>query len=174
MRLRDRTVLDTGEVALDHDALVELALDGRPLGGLLAAADPRVDRYNRLSTGRIRTWTDDGRPVGPPPESYGWTTPEPWASADPADACIARLESLGLHTDAAYVGRLEREVIEMESRGMLPVLRHTMYLVDHWRKRGVAWGVGRGSSCASLVLYLLGLNLIDPIKHGIPMEEFLR
>jgi DNA polymerase III alpha subunit len=34
--------------------------------------------------------------------------------------------------------------------------------------------VGRGSSVASYVLFLIGVHKIDPIKYELPIEEFFK
>ena len=49
-----------------------------------------------------------------------------------------------------------------------------IYLVDYMRKNKIVWGVGRGSSVASYVLYLIGVNKIDSIKYKLECQEFLR
>jgi DNA polymerase III alpha subunit len=36
------------------------------------------------------------------------------------------------------------------------------------------WGVGRGSSVASYVLYLLGVHRIDSMFYDLDPSEFLR
>jgi DNA polymerase III alpha subunit len=38
----------------------------------------------------------------------------------------------------------------------------------------VIWGVGRGSSVASYVLYLLGVHRIDSMFYDLDVSEFLR
>ena len=42
------------------------------------------------------------------------------------------------------------------------------------RKNKIVWGVGRGSSVASYVLYLIGVHKIDSIKYKLEWQEFLR
>jgi len=49
-----------------------------------------------------------------------------------------------------------------------------IYLVDFMRENEIVWGVGRGSSVASYVLYLIGVHRIDSIKFGLDWREFLR
>lgn len=70
--------------------------------------------------------------------------------------------------------RLIEELAEFRSRNMLPLLRVLKYLVDTFRKNNVLWGVGRGSSVASYVLYLLEVHRIDSIKYNLDWHEFLR
>ena len=70
--------------------------------------------------------------------------------------------------------RLAEELEEFRSRDMIHLLRWLKYFVDTCEKQGVVWGVGRGSSVASYVLYLLGVHSIDPIKYNLDWREFLR
>jgi len=48
------------------------------------------------------------------------------------------------------------------------------YLVDFMRENKIVWGVGRGSSTASFVLYLIGIHKINPIQFQLDWREFLR
>jgi DNA polymerase III alpha subunit len=41
-------------------------------------------------------------------------------------------------------------------------------------QNNVVWGVGRGSSVASYVLYLLGVHKIDSLKYNLDIHEFLK
>ena len=47
-------------------------------------------------------------------------------------------------------------------------------MVDIMRKNNVVWGVGRGLSVASYVLYLIGVHKIDSLYYDLDIEEFLR
>jgi DNA polymerase III alpha subunit len=42
-----------------------------------------------------------------------------------------------------------------------------------WAKPRMVVGPARGSSCGSLVCYLLGITAIDPIPHGLIFERFI-
>lgn len=70
--------------------------------------------------------------------------------------------------------RLRDELFEFEVRGMMDLLRWMKYFVDTARANNIVWGVGRGSSVASYVLYLIGVHKIDPIKYDLDWWEFLR
>lgn len=70
--------------------------------------------------------------------------------------------------------RLIEELQEFRSRDMLNLLRWLKYFVDTSRANNITWGVGRGSSVASYVLYLIGVHKIDPIKYNLDWREFLR
>jgi DNA polymerase III alpha subunit len=70
--------------------------------------------------------------------------------------------------------RLDEELEAYKARNMLDLLRWLKYFVDTCSKEGIVWGVGRGSSVASYVLYLIGVHSIDPIKYNLDWREFLR
>ena len=70
--------------------------------------------------------------------------------------------------------RVTEELKEFEKRNMLDLLRYMIYLVDFMRENDIVWGVGRGSSVASYVLYLIGVHRIDSIQYDLDWREFLR
>ena len=57
---------------------------------------------------------------------------------------------------------------------MYPVLRFLVYFTDTLRDKNIVWGVGRGSSVASYVLYLIGVHRINSIRYNLDITEFLK
>ena len=72
------------------------------------------------------------------------------------------------------IKRVNEEFAEFEKRNLLDLLRYIKYLVDTMTKNNVVWGIGRGSSVASYVLYLIGIHSVDSIKHNLDFYEFMR
>jgi len=70
--------------------------------------------------------------------------------------------------------RLIEELQEFRARNMLDLLRWLKYFVDTCRANKIVWGVGRGSSVASYVLYLIGVHRIDSLKYNLDWRDFLR
>jgi DNA polymerase III alpha subunit len=70
--------------------------------------------------------------------------------------------------------RVQEELEAYNERGMYPLLQYMIYLVDFMRENNIVWGVGRGSSVASYVLYLIGVHRIDSIQFDLDWREFLR
>ena len=77
-------------------------------------------------------------------------------------------------TTSEEINRIEQELIEYQSRNMYDLLRYMIYLVDFMRANNIVWGVGRGSSVASYVLYLIGIHKVNSIQYGLDYREFLR
>ena len=70
--------------------------------------------------------------------------------------------------------RVCEELKEFEDRNMFDLLRYMVYLVDFMSENNIVWGVGRGSSVASYVLYLIGVHRINSIQYDLDWREFLR
>ena len=70
--------------------------------------------------------------------------------------------------------RVSEEYEQYRLRGMIDLLRYMVYLVDFMRENDIVWGVGRGSSVASYVLYLIGVHKINSIQFDLDWREFLR
>ena len=81
-----------------------------------------------------------------------------------------------LPTDATQeqLDRISNELELYKARNLYPVLRVLIYIIDTMRKHDIVWGVGRGSSVASYVLYLLGIHKVDSLKYNLDIKEFLK
>lgn len=74
----------------------------------------------------------------------------------------------------AEKNRVDEELLLFIQYGMFDLLFYLKYLVDTMRENNIVWGVGRGSSVASYVLYLIGIHKIDSIKYDLDVKEFLK
>jgi DNA polymerase III alpha subunit len=70
--------------------------------------------------------------------------------------------------------RVGQELLLYQERDLFNLLRYLKYFVDTMRANKVVWGLGRGSSTASYVLYLLGVHKINSLYYDLPIEEFLK
>ena len=70
--------------------------------------------------------------------------------------------------------RVGQELLLYQERDLFNLLRYLKYFVDTMRKNNVVWGLGRGSSVASYILYLLGVHKINSLYYDLPIEEFLK
>ena len=99
-----------------------------------------------------------------------WFMPDEYKVSNP----ILKHNLLELCNTPEEEERVLEEYDEFKQRGMLDLIKYMIYLVDFMRENGIVWGVGRGSSVASYVLYLIGVHRIDSIKYDLDWREFLR
>lgn len=97
-----------------------------------------------------------------------WFMPQEYYDMDIAAWILNQCKS-----DAA-LQRAGAELLEYQARDMFRMLQYLKYLVDTMRKHNVVWGVGRGSSVASYVLFLIGIHKIDSLYYDLPIDEFLK
>lgn len=97
-----------------------------------------------------------------------WFIPKEYLNMD-----IAK-HVLDLCTSDAELQRVGEELILYQERDLFPLLKYLKYLVDTMRQHRIVWGVGRGSSVASYVLYLLGVHKINSLFYDLPIDEFLK
>jgi hypothetical protein len=97
-----------------------------------------------------------------------WHMPAEYQHMDIAEYILSLCDS------DAKLQRCGQELLLFQERNLFDLLRYLKYLVDTLRANHMIWGVGRGSSVASYVLYLLGVHRIDSIFYDLDVQEFLR
>ena len=97
-----------------------------------------------------------------------WHMPEEYRHMDIAEYILSLCDS------DAKLQRCGEELLLFQERNLFDLLRYLKYLVDTLRANNMIWGVGRGSSVASYVLYLLGIHRIDSMFYDLDAREFLR
>lgn len=98
-----------------------------------------------------------------------WYMPDEYKNMDIAAWILAECKG-----DETELQRCGTELLEYAERGLLPLLAYIKYLVDTMRANNVVWGVGRGSSVASFVLYKIGIHKINSITYELDFKEFMR
>lgn len=86
--------------------------------------------------------------------------------------CLAGAQRLKLPMPKDYNQRLERELALITEKGFEDYFYLVADLVT-WARARMLVGPARGSSCGSLVCYLLGITTVDPIKHDLLFERFI-
>lgn len=167
-----------GELVLSESDLCDLVMQGRNVTDLVeAVVDPDLDLQKLMraleNPGQIMTWTfpensDIALPDYDAIRQRRWFMPQEYQDLDIAQ------HVLDLCSTQEQLQRAGEELLLYQERGLFDLLRYMKYLVDIMRTNRVIWGVGRGSSVSSYVLYLLGVHRVDSMLYDLDPQEFLR
>lgn len=72
-----------------------------------------------------------------------------------------------------YRKQMEYEKYIIESSNNVDYLLVQYDTINWCKKNGILTGCGRGSAAGSLLLYLLGITLVDPLRYHLIFERFL-
>ena len=97
-----------------------------------------------------------------------WRMPKEYKELDIAEYVLS------LCQQEHELQRVAQELLLYQERDLFDLLRYLKYLIDTLRKNNIVWGVGRGSSVASYVLFLIGVHKIDSVYYNLDIDEFLK
>jgi DNA polymerase III alpha subunit len=99
---------------------------------------------------------------------HHWFMPPQYYELDIAEWVLHQCEN------EEQLQRCGAELLRYAELDMLVLLQYLKYLVDTMRLNNIVWGVGRGSSVSSYVLYKIGVHKIDSLYYGLEFNEFLK
>jgi len=97
-----------------------------------------------------------------------WFMPDKYKTLDIAEYVLTRCNT------QEELQRCGEELLMYQERDLFDLLRYMVYLVDTMTKNDIVWGVGRGSSVSSYVLYKLKVHKINSMFYNLDVSEFLR
>lgn len=168
------------EIVIDENTLVEMMLLDITPHTVTMKDTTVIDKYNHfcslfLLDSKINVDTpEDGSDKYNKENETNWYMPEYYKDLSLELVLADRLEQLGYSHNSLQWKRVQDEYAEFEARGLESLLKYMIYLVDVMRENSIVWGVGRGSSVASYVLYLIGVHKIDSVKYNLDFKEFFR
>ena len=164
---------ELNEMIVDENDLVEGLLQGKSARYIVTKDTEKIDSYNHFCT--LFKFNDqiDYETPADSSDKYTYEDVDNWHMPEEYKQLDIKNYILNLcpkeNTDRCIV-----EFDEFKKRGMLPMLKFLVYMVDQLKKHNILWGVGRGSSVSSYILYLIGIHRIDSVKYNLDYKEFLR
>ena len=154
-------MLMRGQSMQVYGMLVDATVDLETAAGLLENV-PTLVKYNELTLQAVAIEDFDRMCQS------NWLMPDLYKNLDIAEYV------LGLCESEAALQRVGEELLLYQARDLFDLLRYLKFLVDIMKQNNLIWGVGRGSSVASYVLYLLQVHRIDSLHYNLDIAEFLR
>jgi len=165
-----------GQAILSSDNLRELLLQGKNISHLNVIFDEEIKLFQKYQSALLSetvTFLDAPEEVLTFDEFHQkcaneWIFPIVYQQIDVRswllDKCKTQQE----------IDRVNDEYGLYEERDLVMLLRLFIFLVDYMRKNKFVWGVGRGSSVSSYILYLIGVHRVDSLKYGFDIKDYLK
>jgi len=166
-----------GEIIRNEQDLADLVMQGQEIWCMpgITVEDIDIERMVQFlqDPGAVLTWTfPDNSDVAVP--DWDQVRQQQWFMPDSYRVLDIAQHVLDLCTTDAELQRTGQELLMYQERDLFDLLRYMKYLVDVMREHNVIWGIGRGSSVASYVLYLLGVHRVNSLYYDLDPGEFLR
>lgn len=177
-QLNGRILWYDGDSSFEPEALYDYILSGHPLDSSVFVTEFSKDirQFNSLNPNNELRQKDELRPL-----DTNWNIPDKYKEIDVNNYLLTKLlKELETSNDFTQddieerIQRVEEEIELYEKYNLLDILKAVIYIVERFVENNVVWGTGRGSSCCSYCLYLIGLHDVDSIKYGLELNEFFR
>lgn len=136
-----------------------------------------VKRYSELTDSNT---LKEKEVIDIPDEATFWNIPDKYINMDVKrfifDKFGEELQNNKL-SDLEIIRRRDRVLEELklwESINGFDLLKTLIYIIDTFNENDIIWGTGRGSSCCSYILYLIGVHDVDSIKYELETTDFFR
>ena len=162
------------EIEVTENDLVEGMLQGKSAKYIVTKDTEKIDSYNHFCT--LFKFDDqiDYETPADTNDKYSYKDANNWWMPEEYKTLDIEQYLLKLITTPQQRERVYAELEEFRQRDMLPMLNFLVYMITELKSNNIMWGVGRGSSVSSYILYLIGVHKIDSIKYNLDYKEFLR
>lgn len=165
-----------GQTILSSDILRELLLQDKNISHLNVIFDDEINLFQKFQAELLQ---DTITFLGEPEEvltfdefhkkcADEWIFPVIYQQIDVKSWLIDKCKT------QEEIDRVLEEYILYEERDLIMLLRLFIFLVDYLRRNSFIWGVGRGSSVSSYILYLIGVHRVDSLKYGLDIKDYLK
>lgn len=166
--LKNRILWFDGTNQVEPSEIVNLFFYGcQPDNIISTKITDEINQFNLINEVPIKTEKTNNNKL-----DFSWNIPQKYLDLDLEEYIITQFENSSLPKTEEYMIRLDEEFKQVQKLNLINLFKTLIYIIDTLKDNNQLWGVGRGSSCASLILYLFKIHCVDPVKFNINMFEF--
>jgi DNA polymerase III alpha subunit len=159
--LEDRILLYNGQSLVEPEIINSLLLSGiHPNYILTSELTEDIELFNMLSDDIIKQYKEEDIHF-----DFNWNIPKKYLDID-------LIDYFSEYITKDNSNRISEELQIVIDNNLQNHFKCMIYIVDMFKSKKQIWGIGRGSSVACYLLYLIGIHNIDCIKFNIPYTEF--
>lgn len=178
-KLKNRKLWFDGISTIPPESIVDFLLSGVKIKDIsVDVITPEIEQYNKLDNEKIEIKTNIDE------FKNNWNIPDYFKTLDIYEFVMSLLnEELlrkkminnSIMTDEGKK-RYDRVINELElfkKNNLNDLLRCIIFVINRFIDNNIIWGIGRGSSVASYVLYLIKVHDIDSVYFNLDINEFI-
>jgi DNA polymerase III alpha subunit len=165
-----------GQAILSSDNLKELLLQGKNISHLNVVHDEDIELFQKYQSELL---SDTIIFLDAPEELLSfedfhqkcageWIFPVIYQQIDVKQWLLLKCKT------QQEIDRVNEEYLLYEEHDLIMLLRLFIYLISYFREKKFVWGVGRGSSVSSYILFKIGVHRVDSIKYNLDIRDYLK
>lgn len=170
--LKDRTLWYDGDSSYPSSKLIQTIKKGYKVSWA-DAITPAIKQYNMVSD----TTDQISIKIGCNELTKDWNIPDEYKNMDVVQYVIDKHDVVLVDKGDAEIAsreiRLANELVKFQKTNFEDVLRTIIYIINRLTSAGIVWGVGRGSSVSSYILYVIGVHDVDSYAYELDIDDFL-
>lgn len=173
VELKDRTLWFDGDSTVDAGYIINNITKGNIVDSLFVKElTDEIVQYNKLVTKSEKISIKSSFNE----LSFDWNIPEEYKNLDVVSYVADKLTEQEDSVDDIELReqRCVEELVLYKKMGLFDTLKTLIYIINTLIKKNIVWGVGRGSSVSSYVLYVIGVHDVDSFLYDLNIEDFLR
>jgi DNA polymerase III alpha subunit len=163
-----------GQVIISDENIKRLIFEGKSINRITTEDTEDIELFKKHQKELLSELIEfEDQPNIPVDEFHNihseqWTFPKEYQEIDIKEWLLEKCKT------KEEIDRVTQELILYEERNLLMVLRLFIFIVDYMRKNNFIWGVGRGSSVSSYVLFLIGIHRVNSIQYNLDINDYLK
>jgi len=171
--LNDRTLWFDGDSTVDESLVMSSIINNKDISSFcVESLSAEIIRYNKLMPHNEQIMVKTNNPKF----SFDWNIPDEYKNMNVVSLVADKhFEIMGNEPDLLDRElRCAKELKLYYKYELMDTLKALIYIINILVEKNIVWGVGRGSSVSSYVLYILGVHDVDSYHYNLDIEEFLR
>jgi len=172
-RLKGRTLWFDGDSTVKAKDIINIITNGNIIDSLFVEElTDEIVQYNKLVliSEQVSVKTNIKA------LSFDWNIPEEYKTLDVVSYVGDKLMEQSVSAPDLELRELRcaEELMLYKKMGLFDTLKTLIYIINTLIEKNIVWGVGRGSSVSSYVLYVIGVHDVDSFLYDLNIEDFLR
>jgi DNA polymerase III alpha subunit len=170
--LKDRILWYDGDYTIPSEMVEQFIVTGSVDGICTDIITPDIQQYNSFVAEKFKI----GIKKSLSPLNLDWNIPKEYYDINLSKFFQKKLDKepyIDEEIDQIRKERIQIELSLFKQHGFINIIYVLIYIINTFYQHDIVWGVGRGSSVSSYLLYLIGVHDVDSILYELDIDDFI-